>query len=262
VATTGGDAVVATGGVDSGWRRVAIGAAVGLAGVAGAACSSSSKSASSTAKTTVVSASASASAGGGEAGQLRSLRSAVQSAKNATFKVTYTTTGGSAGSSPTVTLEQKPPKSLFSSGGSVVINNGTATYYCSGSSGQQTCITSTGTAPNPLASALQIYSGVATVALFQQWESQLSAKLAGLSVTFSDQTFAGQASKCVNWAYQGQSAKYCVTNSGILAFAGGARTSGAGSFELSEYSTNVPDGDFNLPAGATVETIPSATSTT
>ena len=88
------------------------------------------------------------------------------------------------------------------------------------------------------------------------------AALAGLSVTFSDQTFAGQASKCVNWAYQGQSAKYCVTNSGILAFAGGARTSGAGSFELSEYSTNVPDGDFNLPAGATVETIPSATSTT
>jgi len=46
-----------------------------------------------------------------------------------------------------------------------------------------------------------------------------------------------------------------VTKSGILAYEG----SQGSSFQLTSYSTTVASSDFSLPAGATVQTLPSGT---
>jgi hypothetical protein len=195
---------------------------------------------------------------GTESVQLQSLVSSVQAAKKGTFKATFQATGSGAPAS-SITVEQKPPKTLFSAGSSgLMLSTGTATYLCSGATGGLTCLSANGA--NPLASLLDLYTGTTALTLFQQWQSQISTHVAGLSVTFTNQSFAGQPSRCANWSYQGQSAKYCVTDSGILSYVGGTSATGGGSFQLTDYSTNVPDSDFNLPAGATVETLPTDTS--
>jgi hypothetical protein len=46
--------------------------------------------------------------------------------------------------------------------------------------------------------------------------------------------------------------KYCVTDSGILAYGASA----GNTFELTSYSPAPPDSDFTLPPGATVVTLP------
>jgi len=59
--------------------------------------------------------------------------------------------------------------------------------------------------------------------------------------------------RCVRWTSSStQSVKYCVTDSGILAYAASA----GGTFRLSGFSASPPASDFSLPAGATVITIP------
>jgi hypothetical protein len=158
-----------------------------------------------------------------------------------------------------VTLEQAPPKSLFTSNdGSSFINNGTTTYACSkdSSSGTTSCV-SYPEAQNPMASLLTLYSPTAAEALFQTAESEVAAKLAGISINFTSQTFAGQPSTCVTYSYAGSNAKYCVTKSGVLAYEGGGSSGNSSAFELTAYSTSVSASDFALPTGATVETMPS-----
>lgn len=237
-----------------GWRwRVTLTGVIAGGGLVAAGCGGSSPSASST-TTTAAGGGATTTAAPSQANELQALQTAVQSAHGATFKATYTGSGTSSSSS-TVTFEQKPPKSLFQSGDGLIINNGTTTYYCSGSSGHQNCVTMAGNA-NPMAGLMQLYSGSAAVGLFQQWQTQVAARAAGVNVSFTNQTFAGQSAKCVNWSYQGQSAKYCITGAGILAYAGGTGVSSGGSLELTAYSTDVADADFNPPAGATVQTTP------
>jgi hypothetical protein len=86
----------------------------------------------------------------------------------------------------------------------------------------------------------------------QTWQSILAYDIAGAHISFTGATFAGQASQCVTWSYQGSSAKYCVTDKGILAFVGGGSKGSSSSFELSSYSSNVSSSDFNLPKGAKI----------
>jgi hypothetical protein len=221
-----------------------------VAGLALGGCGSSSSKGSST---TVASsgsgttATTAASGGGDAAAQIQALSASVQSAQHATFKAVYTLTGTSANA--TVTLEQKPPKSLFSSGDGLVINNGTTTYFCS-TSGQKVCESSTGA--NPLASLAATLSPAAAITAMQQAQSQVAAHIAGYDVTFSSQSFAGQSSTCMNVSAQGQSAKYCVTKDGILAYSGAAGSS----FSLTSFSGSVSDSDFTLPAGTSIVTIP------
>ena len=47
--------------------------------------------------------------------------------------------------------------------------------------------------------------------------------------------------------------KYCVTDSGILAYAASAGST----FELTSFTSSPAASDFALPAGATVITVPS-----
>jgi len=173
----------------------------------------------------------------------------------ATFKLTYTTS--SSGTSTTIVLEQSPPKQVFRSGGTgEILFNGTKTYYCSTGSTPPTCIQEASTQATPLGALIGIYSGKTALGVMQGWKSEIAAGIVGYHVSFSNATYAGQASQCVTWSYQTSSAKYCVTNSGVLAYAGGGSAGSSGALTLTSYSSSPPASDFNLPAGATVTSLP------
>jgi hypothetical protein len=74
-----------------------------------------------------------------------------------------------------------------------------------------------------------------------------------VSATFSNQTIAGQSVQCVSGVKAGNTFKYCLTNSGVLAYAGGSTATGGGAITLTSYSTSVSASDFALPPGATIE---------
>jgi hypothetical protein len=71
-------------------------------------------------------------------------------------------------------------------------------------------------------------------------------------VAFSDSTYAGLQAKCLHYTSASQTVTYCVTDSGILAYA----QSPGGTFELTGFSSAPPASDFALPAGATIVTVP------
>jgi hypothetical protein len=252
-------------------RNRSVGVGLALLGLVVVGCSSSKSnntalgSSSSTTATTAAPTGGTGGTGGsggsGSSGanDLTALQTSVKSLKNATFKASYTGTG-SDGKQTTITFEQKPPKFAFLiNGQGLMLDNGTTSYFCSTNSGTPSCI-SYGGSGNPLAGLLGLYNGTTLLPLLQEWQSQVEAKLAGANVTFSSQTFAGQAAKCVNWSYQGQSAKWCVTDAGLAAYYGGSGSGGSGSFSLTGFSTSVNDADFSLPAGATTITIPAGIS--
>jgi len=203
---------------------------------------------------------------GGSASQLKSFGSSIESAKNATFKAVYTTTS-SGGGTQTITLAQSPPKQVFSttdSSGSTttLLNTGTATYSCDVTSGATptcTSMASTGVA-GALSALIGVYNGSAALTEINGWESVVAAHLPGVSLTFSNSTIAGQPVRCAEWSYHGSSATYCVTSKGVLAkveTSGGAGSSASSSsFELTSFTTSPPPSGFELPAGATVVTVP------
>jgi hypothetical protein len=184
---------------------------------------------------------------------LSALETNVQAAKGGTFKLVYSE--ASSSSTSTLTFEQLPPKYLFSIGGtgaSDIIDTGTKTYLCSGPSGHPYCYTYSSTTVNPFAGLLDLITGASVITEIHSLQSGLAAKLAGVHVNFSSQTFAGQPSECVSGTYKGNSFKYCVTNSGVMAYAGGSGGSSYGSLSLTSYSTSASASDFALPAGATI----------
>lgn len=232
-------------------RRLGVGlGALVLAGGVLGACSSS-KSSSSTSGT---SGAGSASSGTSKAGssdparQIQDLSSSVQAAEHATFKAVYKLT--SNGSSQSVTVEQKPPKSALISSDGKLINDGTKSYYCSTQNGSTTCLAQS--AGNPLGAIAAVFSPSTAVAALQQAQAQVAARVAGYKADFSTESFAGQSSNCVTITSAANTGKYCVTKDGILAYSGSAGSS----FELTDYSKDVPDSEFALPAGATTVTLP------
>ena len=241
------------------WRRapftarftapLAAACVVGASGLALAACSGSSTASSTTAAHTTTS-TGSSSGAGSVAASISALSSSVQSGQHATYKATYTT-HSSGGSSTDITIEQKPPKSAFSTAGGSVINDGTHTYYCSKAAATTTCVSAGGTGSNPLASLTTIFSPQTVLNALQQARAQAAEHAAGYSVSFSDGTYGGQASKCAQFTGK-VSAKYCVTDSGVLAYV----QSAGGTFELSGLSASPPDSDFSVPSGATIVTVP------
>jgi hypothetical protein len=230
-------------------RRFLIGATVAAAAtVVIAGCSSSSsKSSSSVNSGGSSSATTAAPSSSGGNTELHSLIESVQNGQHATFKAVYTA-NESGGTATTVTIEQKPPKSLFSTGDGEAISNGSTTYFCSGTGASKQCVSESG--PNPLAGLVTLFSPTTAITAMQQAETELGAHLAGYNATFSTQTFAGQASNCLNLTASGVTAKYCVTKDGILAYEGAAGSN----FQLTSYSTAVSDSDFSV---GSVTTIPS-----
>jgi hypothetical protein len=179
----------------------------------------------------------------------------VQSAKNGSYKLQYTEASSASGGSHTLLFEQMPPKYLFSLSGSssvLVVNTGHGLYTCSSQGAQKVCVLVPSAAE--FAPLLGVLTGATVVTAFNGLRSGLASKLAGVSAKFSSATFAGQSSQCVSGVKAGNSFKYCVTDSGVLAYAGGSSSQSFGSVTLTAYSTSVSASDFALPAGATVVT--------
>lgn len=228
-------------------------AAIAAAGLTLAACSSSSPSGSATSGSSSTTLSVSGSAA--SASQIAGLSTAVKNAEKASFSATYTVTENGS-TAQTVTIEQQSPKSAFVTSASSYINTGTTAYYCSKPTtpgGAETCLAASG-ARNPLAGLITLFSPDTAVSAMESAQAEIGAHLVGYKVSISAATYAGLPSKCADITAAGKSAKYCVTDSGILAYEG----SGASSFELTMYSSSVSASDFTLPPGATVETIPTS----
>jgi len=234
----------------------------GMTGLLLGACSSSATSpestttaaASGSTTSSTSGSTASGSTGSSEAAELRTLSTRLQGAEHATYRATYTSTD-SNGTTSTVTIEQSGTKAVFSAPGGLFIDNGTTSYECSTSNGQEQCVAMSSTG-NPLGSLAAVFNPATALGVFQSAEAQVAAHAAGYSVNVSSATYAGQPSQCITGTGQGKTFKYCVTDAGILAYGGGTAAGAGGSFALTSYSSSAPAGDFALPAGATVMTIP------
>ena len=133
-----------------------------------------------------------------------------------------------------------------------MIDDGTHTYFCSASGGHEQCVTESASSTNPFASIANLFSPTTLLSEFHAAQAAAAAHTAGYSVAFSDATYAGLAAKCLNYTDTTQTVKYCVTDTGILAYA----QSTGGTFELTSFSSSPAPSDFSLPAGATIVTIP------
>jgi hypothetical protein len=252
-------------------RLLPIGALLVVAAMSLAACSSSksgsgNSTTSSTASGGTKSSSPSGTSGGATtstsasssgSGQLGSIISEISSAKHLTFGATYSAvTSGSASKTETFTYAQMPPKSVFEVSGIKVINTGTGTYSCASSSGTPTCI-SEGSG-DPLADTLNFITGDTALTALTALKTGIAQKLPNFSASYSTGTYAGQSAQCVSGTESTNTYKYCITDSGVLAYAAGTSSSGFGGLTLSAFSTNVASSEFSLPPGATIVTTPSS----
>jgi hypothetical protein len=175
-----------------------------------------------------------------------------------TLDLTYSETSSTG--SHTLTFEQLPPKYLFETQGSLLVDTGTATYACTVSSGKNYCY-SLGAGATYIAALLKLISGETVATSLGTLKKQFAAKAPGVNASFSSATFAGLASECVSGTQNLNTFKYCITNSGVLAYAGGSTLKTYGSISLVTYSTTVSQSSFSVPAGATIITPPSTGST-
>jgi hypothetical protein len=227
---------------------------IGLLVVGGvlSACSSSTNSSTNKTTTTARSPTTTSSGSSSDASQFQALSSEVQAGQHATYSATYTSKTAS-GTSQTITIEQKPPKSVLSTPSGSVINDGTHTYFCSTSGGKQQCVSDSLAGANPFAALANLFDPTTLLNEFHAAETAAGSHALGYSADFSNSTYAGVRARCVRYTSSStQSVKYCVTDSGILAYA----ESAGGTFELSGFTAAPPASDFTLPAGATVVTIP------
>lgn len=191
--------------------------------------------------------------------ELNKLTAAAAGESKATFKLTYSTSGSSGAQQ--ITIEQKPPDQLFKSNSGFLLTANNKTYYCSSTGGAATtCIVYGSASQSPVSALIGIYSSGTYITTMKTWQTVLAAHLPGIHISFTSASFAGQPSQCVNWDYSGQSVKYCITDSGVLAYVGSSGKSAGSSstFELKSYSTSVSSSDFSLPHGAKIQSIPGA----
>ncbi len=219
--------------------------------------------------------------------QLKTLTKKIKNGKKATYQATYAYKGTGSAKVSTITFAQAPPKSLFEQGTThtLLIDTGTESLECSlttsssstssssstttpstATSATATTTTTTTTMPKPkevciktgsgaagaASGLLDLFSPTTALTFFNSAESDIYAKLAGINVKFSTANYAGLSSKCVTLKVSGESGKYCVASNGLLTYSGSSK----GYFELKSFSKSVPSSDFQVPAGAKVETTP------
>jgi hypothetical protein len=179
---------------------------------------------------------------------INALSKSLNKAKKITFEAVYKSS--ESGQNETITIAQSPPKSYFSASGGSVVDTGTKTYYCSTSGGTTSCL-SAGTS-NPFASLETLFSPATALAAFGEAKEGLISRALGVKVSTSSSSIAGQSSTCVTVTVHGTGGKYCVTKQGILSYSG----AGKNYFELKSFTKSPSSSLFNLPAGATTETLP------
>lgn len=189
---------------------------------------------------------------GGSSTSLGSLSKALQAEEHATFKVTYVDHPAS-GATSSITFEQKPPNSLVTTSGGELLQTAGKTYVCSTASGHTTCLQAGSTASDPFASLVGVFNPATIVSELNSLQQEVALKVAGISLSSSTRTVAGKSAKCETVKVNGQSSTWCVTGAGFLAY---ATATGGGYVQLQNYSSTASSGDFKVPAGATISTMP------
>lgn len=181
---------------------------------------------------------------------LGSLSNSLQGEERLTFKAVYVD-HPKTGASSSITFEQKAPNSLVLVGGGELLTEGGKTYYCAKPGSTTTCYVATTT--DPLAAVFDIFDPAVVITELKAIQQEVTAKLAGVTVTSATKTIAGSSAQCEIVKTKSGTGEWCITSGGFLGYIG----EGSGGYlELQSFSTSVSSSDFKLPAGATVQTIP------
>jgi outer membrane lipoprotein-sorting protein len=186
------------------------------------------------------------SSSGDIASQLQALGNNVQ---DVTGKVTYTDTSTSGGVT-TITFYSKSPNSRYdtidSDGSSTsYIQTPDATYVCSSSADQtdQTCIQSAGSGTG--SSGLGLFSGFFSPVIVSAMVA--AAEVTGVNIDKSNETIAGTDATCFSAEDNGETSKFCFSDSGVLLATQTTDSSGTSGMVATAYSDSVSDSDFQPP---------------
>jgi len=196
---------------------------------------------------------------------LNSFTSKVKTGDATSYDVTYETTGSSPS---TIEYAAQPPNefaydaSASGGGGDRIIQNSTGEYVCSqgSSSGSAwTCLKVPSTDAGNYEGMFQFYTGAYWIGILQAYSTV--AGIEGVKIKSKSMTVNGFKMQCIVVSGgQGNSgtSTYCVTDQGILGYVSSSGNSS--DFEIKSYSSSPSSSLFQVPAGATITTIPTNTS--
>ena len=231
-------------------------AAVLVGGLALAACSSSSSS--STTTTTsgsggATTTTAGSSGSGGSGNGLSSVVNGISKSSTTVFSATYVVTQASTGKTETITFAHNPPKAAITTSEGSFYEDGTSIIECQGSGPTPTCTSLPSSMAGSLTGLTALFDPTALSASLKAVEATATAT--GYSISVSNATYGGLASKCVTVKGPAvpNGSTYCgSTSNGVLTY-----TSAAGNtVTLQSFTANPPASAFSPPAGATVQTLP------
>lgn len=200
---------------------------------------------------------------------LNSFTSKVKNGDAVAYDVTYETTGSSPS---TIEYAEQPPNEFSymgsGSGGSgqaKIIENSTGEYYCdqgssgSGSGSAWTCLKLAATDSTTYQDLFQFYTGSYWLTILEAYSTV--AGLTGVKIRSTSMTVNGFKMSCIVVSGgQGNTgtSTYCVTAQGILGYV--SSSGDTSNFEIKSYSATPAASLFQLPAGATITTLPVGTS--
>jgi hypothetical protein len=180
------------------------------------------------------------------------LTASLKKGKSATYLATYQQTSG--GQASTWTVAQAPPKSLFSYPGGSLITTGSQSLFCSTSSGSTSCVAGGPNIPS-IASLTTLIDPSSVISALDSYAGRIASRIVKITATSSSKTIAGQPSQCVSISIAGsQAGTWCANSDGVVTE---AQAGTGGGITMTSYTTDVPASTFEVPAGATVQTLPS-----
>jgi len=196
---------------------------------------------------------------------ISALSNKIKAADKSPYEVTYVTTGANP---VTTELASSPPHELAfgtTVSGQVidVIQNSKGEFACSrgvSSSATWSCIEVKGAEAATYKVMYALYSGAYWIDFLRLYSA--AAALQGVTIhstTMSVNGFALQCDVIVNKKNPSTS-KWCVTSEGVLGYV--SVSSAKADFEIKSYSASPQASLFQVPAGATITTIPTTTTTT
>jgi len=194
---------------------------------------------------------------------INSLTSKISAGDSAAYEVTYVTTGSSPA---TINYAADPPHDFAfddtTSTGEIRLFAGSAGQFeCNRqkSGGAWSCLETNVTGINTTKLMYALYSGSYWIDFLKIYS--VAAALHGVTVTSSTMTVNGFKLQCavvVSGSKPNQTrSEVCVTSQGILGYVSVAAK--AADFEIKSYSASPSASLFKVPAGATVTTIPTTT---
>lgn len=193
---------------------------------------------------------------------INSLTSKIQTGDaTASYDATWVTTGSAPA---TISYAAVAPHDFAfldttSTGQLRVFAGSAGEFECNKSSGAWSCIKAQGAEVNTDKLMYALYSGAYWIDFLKIYS--VAAALHGVTITSSTMSVNGFSLQCadvVSGTKPNQTtSKVCVTSQGILGYVSVSAKSA--DFEIKSYSTSPPSSLFAVPAGATVTTLPTTT---